>query len=222
MLVKTVKDVRSLELTFPFPDQDELYASKPAHFLSHYLGHEGEGSILSLLKAQGLANSLSAGCGGGGTGFDLFKVNVDLTKEGLDRYVEVAQTIFHYIGLLKSTAPQEWAFREVAMLSEISFRFLEKGRPASYVTALSGYMTRPYPRDRILSAPYTMTDFDRDQIAGALSMLDVDNCLVSVASQTPLPGFEYKEKEQWYGTQYTLAPLPNELIDVRSSKFVRR
>jgi insulysin len=85
--VKSVKDRRSLELTFPFPDEGPLYATKPGSFLSHMIGHEGTGSILSHLKNKGWANALSAGAGNGAHGFEFFKVNVDLTQAGLGTFI---------------------------------------------------------------------------------------------------------------------------------------
>ena len=39
----------------------DKYRAKPQGYLSHLLGHEGSGSVLSLLKKKGLANELSAG-----------------------------------------------------------------------------------------------------------------------------------------------------------------
>ena len=65
------------------PDQDAMFNSKPGNFLAHFIGHEGQGSILSYLKAKGWANGMHAGPGMGATGFGMFKINVDLTKEGL-------------------------------------------------------------------------------------------------------------------------------------------
>ena len=86
MFVKSVKDARILELTFPFPDESELYASKPGSFISHLIGHEGAGSVLSYLKEKGWANGMSAGAGNGAAGFEFFKIQVDLTQEGLGEY----------------------------------------------------------------------------------------------------------------------------------------
>jgi insulysin len=78
--------MRMLELSFPFPDESPYYATKPGSFLSHLIGHEGEGSVLSHLKKQGWANSMSAGAGNGASGFEFFKISVDLTKEGLGEF----------------------------------------------------------------------------------------------------------------------------------------
>ena len=206
--------MRHLDLTFPFPDQDPLFTTKPGQFLAHFLGHEGPGSVLSLLKAKGWVNSLAAGCSSSATGFAFFKVNAELTQEGLAAYQDVAAAIFQYISLLKATPPQEWAFREVSMISEMAFRFQEKTPPISYVTTLSSWLHKPFPRSQVLSAPYITSEFNKDQLAGALANLDVAKCRVTLASQQPVDGLEYNEKERWYGTQYTIQPLPEAFVQV--------
>lgn len=55
-----VKDLKEIDLNFPWPSVQNLYQSKPDHFIAHLVGHESQGSILYALKEKGLANSLSA------------------------------------------------------------------------------------------------------------------------------------------------------------------
>ncbi|GAA98082.1 uncharacterized protein L969DRAFT_85999 [Mixia osmundae IAM 14324] len=209
---KTVKDTRSLDLTFPFPDQTTLYATKPAQLLGHYVGHEGKGSILSHLKAKGWADSLSAGQGQGATGFELFKVSLALTEQGLAHHQEVALAIFKYLNLLKATPPQEWAWKEVQQLSEIAFRFMEKPPPQREVTTICGQMQQPVPREWVLSSPWLPKVFDPKLIAESMASLAVENCRVSIACHDPLPGLDWDSKEQWYGTEYKITPLSQSLI----------
>lgn len=83
---RPVKDNRGLEITFPFPDLTHLYKSKPTNYITHFLGHEGKGSVLSYLKSKGWTNYLRAGMAHGVAGFDFFKVTVDLTPEGLRKF----------------------------------------------------------------------------------------------------------------------------------------
>lgn len=211
--VKTLKDSRLLDLTFPCEDPEVHFAAKPSTFLAHYLGHEGPGSILSILKQRGWANGLSAGVSGTGTGSALFKVHIDLTKEGLERHVDVAAVVFHYIKLLQDAPPQESAFKEISMLNEIAFRFQETVQPISYVTTLSSWLQKPYPRSKVLSAPLLLSSFEQEHILSTLSRLSVDNCRVTVGSQTPLEGLQYNSKEHWYGTQYTVQPFTTTFLD---------
>jgi insulysin len=74
-----VKDLRSLQLVWHIPASvSHLYGEKPLELLSHCIGHESEGSVLSYLKGQNWANGLSAGVSTGTLEFTLFSVSVDL------------------------------------------------------------------------------------------------------------------------------------------------
>lgn len=204
---QAIKNVRHLEFSFPCPDQDPLFTSKPGHFITHYIGHEGEGSILSYLKKLGWADGLAAGAGQGATGFDFFKISIELTKEGLENHKKVAEIVFAYIDMLRKTDPQEWAFKEAQMLSEIAFRFLEKRKPMSYVTSLCVQMQHPYPRQWLLSAPFMLKDWNPTLVQEQLSTLTPEQCRITVASHEPLGGLEWNQSERWYGTKYRVEPF---------------
>lgn len=99
-----MREHRGLEITFPFPDLSNLHQckvgqhrlgwwsdgicadSQPTNYMTHFIGHEGKGSILSYLKKQGWSNYLRAGMSHGAAGFDFFKVTVDLTPDGLSEF----------------------------------------------------------------------------------------------------------------------------------------
>ena len=48
----SVQDFSSVTMSWPLPSIKEQYRSKPYRYVSHVLGHEGEGSLLSLLKVK--------------------------------------------------------------------------------------------------------------------------------------------------------------------------
>ncbi len=58
---KPVMDSRELDLSFPLIDEEDLFESQPSRYISHLIGHEGPGSIMSYIKSKGWANALSAG-----------------------------------------------------------------------------------------------------------------------------------------------------------------
>lgn len=78
--------------------------TKPVSYHTHLIRHEGDGSIISILKQKGWATSLSAGVMDI-PGFLLFQVTVDLSKEGLENYKSIITIIFQYIQMLQQ---QEW------------------------------------------------------------------------------------------------------------------
>ncbi|KAI8825830.1 Metalloenzyme, LuxS/M16 peptidase-like protein [Fimicolochytrium jonesii] len=211
ILIKPVKELRHLELTFPFPDTRTYYRSQPSKYLAHLIGHEGDGSILSLLKSKGWAIALSAGVSHGGINFDFFKVSVDLTLAGVEHYEEIVPIIFQYIDMVKKDGVQDWIFQECKQLATMSFRFKEKSPPSSYTSRLAGHMHEYLPAD-VLAGPYLLYDYDPDKIKMCLDYLRRDNfrlTLVSPAQDTKEP--LTFEKAQWYGTEYAVRDLPENL-----------
>ena len=45
-----VKDHHEVSITFPLPPLLKEYRKKAEHYISHLVGHEGAGSLLSALK----------------------------------------------------------------------------------------------------------------------------------------------------------------------------
>lgn len=60
-----VKDKHNLTITWQIPPQWSNWRSKPVDYIAHLLGHEGKGSLLSLLKEKTYANECYAGVGSG-------------------------------------------------------------------------------------------------------------------------------------------------------------
>lgn len=76
-----------------------FYDLQPEQYLSHLIGHEGKGSILSELKSRGWCNSLLAGHSTSARGFGFFDIMVDLTEEGFENVDEVTKIIFQVINI---------------------------------------------------------------------------------------------------------------------------
>lgn len=71
-----------------------FFFAQPEAYLSHLIGHEGKGSILSELKSRGWSNSLLAGHNTLARGFGFFDIMVDLTQEGFENIDEIIKIIF--------------------------------------------------------------------------------------------------------------------------------
>ncbi|RKK89181.1 hypothetical protein BFJ68_g16763 [Fusarium oxysporum] len=93
---------RELNLYFPFIDEEFMFATQPSRYISHLIGHEGPGSIMSYIRSKGWANGLNAGaypmCPGTPSIFDM---QVCLTEDGLKNYPEIIDIFFLYIALLQ-------------------------------------------------------------------------------------------------------------------------
>ena len=149
--VVPVRDSKSLDLYFPMPPVEHLYLSKPMRCLSHLIGHESGGSILSALKSrgQGWANGLSASLYASYTDFACFNVSIELTDEGVGHVDDIVSCVFSYIGMLLREGPKEWIGAEYKDICDMNFRFLEKTEPSQYVIRLANSMQTCAPEHTI-------------------------------------------------------------------------
>lgn len=209
IFAKPVMESRSLEISFPYQDEDEMYETQPSRYISHLIGHEGPGSILAYLKEQGLANSLSAGAHTICPGSAFFEIEVNLTPEGLKRYRDIVKIVFQYIGMMKATPPVEWMFEEQKNMAEVDFRFRQKTPASRFAHSTSSVMQKPIPRKWLLSATSKFRRFDPKAIVNAMQFLREDNFRLMIVSQDYA---DFDQKERWYGTDYTVKKIPDEVI----------
>ncbi|CAH1642013.1 unnamed protein product [Spodoptera littoralis] len=194
-----VKDLRSLSIDFPIPDTRKHYKSGPGHYLSHLLGHEGPGSLLSALKERGWCNSLVGGTRIGARGFGFFGVQVDLTEEGVTHIDDIIKLVFQYISMLKAEGPKLWVWEEQRDLMALEFRFKDAMEPRGVVTG-HVHLLQEFPMEDVLCAYYVMTEWKPELIDNLLSLLTPENVRVGIVAK--VFGDKCTMTEPWYGTKY--------------------
>ncbi|OQR75122.1 insulin-degrading enzyme-like [Tropilaelaps mercedesae] len=211
LLVKVVpvKDLRQMIIAFPVPDTRNQYRTNPSHYISHLVGHEGEGSLLSYLKRKGWVNSLFSGVKVEARGFGLFTISMNLSPEGLEHTDEIADAIFQYLNLLRREGPQSWVFEELKNLGIMQFRFKPKETPIKYVPMLTEFM-HDYDWKDVLSAPYLVEDYKPELITEFLSYLVPEKVRIALVSKN----FEGQtdQKEEFYSTEYKVESIPDSKI----------
>lgn len=208
--ITPVKDTRTLTISFQIPDYDEHFRSGPEHYVSHLVGHEGKGSILSELKTRGWCNNLVGGASSSAKGFGFFEITVDLTEVGFEHVDEIIKLIFQYLNLLREAGPQKWIFDEYSKLSEMQFRFKDKENPMSLVSNVVHQMLI-YPLPDVLSANYLLTEWRPELIEDVLSRLVADNCRVTIIGQKIAD--KCTETEKWYQTKYHTEKIDKATIE---------
>ncbi|KAH9424396.1 hypothetical protein DERP_004580 [Dermatophagoides pteronyssinus] len=180
-----IKDKRTLELVFTYPDEIKHYKSSPGMYLSHLIGHESKGSLLSELKRLGLSSALLSyyDCM---EGFGFFHINVDLTEMAMNQ------------------------IDQNKGLNFIKFNFMEKCNPIDYVQKISSEM-HYYPIEDVLCANYLIDQFKPELINEHIDYLKPENCIIAISSKS----FEGKtdSKEKYYGTDYKIINISNDLIE---------
>lgn len=109
---RPIKDEDALEIIWLLPCLEKEYLKKPLSYFTHLFGHEGENSLLSYLKEEGLAMALSAGSDHELSILSTFYVEITLTKKGLENYEDVLSAVFKYAQRLKEVGPQQFVFDE--------------------------------------------------------------------------------------------------------------
>lgn len=219
VLAKTIKDVRTLYLTWELPEHRMYFKSKPVQYWSHLIGHEGEGTVVSWLKHRGWITGLSAGCDNDATGYSFFQVAVELSPQGMSKYHHVIKAIFAYIKLIKSNAGGPSSpmcrlhFEEFKKLENLSFRFREKGAAASVAHKLAGNM-QLYPPEYVIAGPTIVEEFEPELIFWIGEYLTPDNFRVMLAAGRLQNSFsESWSREKWYGTEYLVRQLDPKFVE---------
>ncbi|GAX77819.1 hypothetical protein CEUSTIGMA_g5262.t1 [Chlamydomonas eustigma] len=204
-----VKEGHSLELSWQVPPSWKEYKSSPLNFLSHLLGHEGDGSLFSLLKQIGWATALSAGESGLSiSSRSFFYVKVELTDEGQEHVQDVGAMVFRYLRLISGNESHwETIYEEVRGLSQLRFDFRDKPNPYSYVTSLSGNLLVYPEHDLLLAAYHVPQEYCPDLIRTALLHMTLDKVRICWTSHTF--GDVAVLDEPWYGTKYCIETLPD-------------
>jgi insulysin len=193
-----VKDLRSLTLNFAIPGFIKDYNVKPARLIAFCVGHEGEGSLLSFLKEQGLATGLSAGVGYPTLDYGRFLIDIQLTQKGLDRYRDVIQYYFSYVRLLREKGIPAHTFSEIQRMAELDFTYENKGEGAERASELASNMNR-YPLEVAGSVDYLYETPDQGLVHSVLDHLRPDNMQCMLTAK----GLETDSVEPYYNTRFS-------------------
>ena len=106
-------------------------------YLSHLLGHEGDGSLFACLQAEGLATGVSSGLEAT-RDFGLLSVTLALTPDGEAQLERALARVYEYVHVLAragagDAARAAWA--EHAQAEALLFRYAERGDATGEATA---------------------------------------------------------------------------------------
>lgn len=197
--IKPEKELRQLGFNFPVPNPDNLYLYKPYEYIGNLLGHEGKGSLLSLLKRLGWAESLHAGIAMKNRHQAVFQVSLDLTQEGVLAKEQIVSLVFYAIEQIQSRGLNKWRYEELKQLADMNFRFLEKEPPAVSVSRLAALM-KTYAAEDILRGDFIYKDYNEKSIVKSLAYLRPDNVLLVLSA----PEVQPYRVSNYYATPFTL------------------
>eukprot|EP01112_Ceratiomyxa_fruticulosa_P016038 TRINITY_DN4811_c0_g1_i2.p1 TRINITY_DN4811_c0_g1~~TRINITY_DN4811_c0_g1_i2.p1 ORF type:complete len:988 (+),score=198.79 TRINITY_DN4811_c0_g1_i2:178-3141(+) len=207
-----VKNWRSLYLLWPLKKSyKEFWREKPDGFITHLLGHEGNGSVLSCLRKRGWANDLNAGFFKECTFYSVLSCQIQITEKGFEHKDEIVRLVFQYIKLMvEGLNHSEWIYNEVKKMSEISFRFLEKKEPIEEVQTVTEKLLR-FPTEEIFRAGSVYFQFSQELILEILNQLTPDNLIIYDINKH----WEDKtnQMERWLQAPYAIEKISGSVLD---------
>ncbi len=196
--MEPLKDLRQLSLEFPLPAQRQNYAGKPDELISFLLGTEGEGSLLSQLKAEGLATGLGAHTQFDAAEFGSMEVSVSLTPAGLKHYPRVLELFFATVERLRTAGYPSYLFRERQAMARLDETYQDKGEGAERAVELASLVNQ-YPFEVAERVPYLWIKEDPVAFKLILDQLRPDNLLATLIAK----GLPTDKVEPYYGTHYS-------------------
>jgi len=185
---------------------EKEYRTKPLQYFSHLFGHEGENSLLSYLKEEGLAMALSSGSDHEMSVFSSFTVDITLTKKGLENVNDVIAAVFKYAQRIRDVGPQQFVFDECQKIGNLKFEFLDKGNSTNYCVKLARNMPNfenDADMEHLIKSSYVYESFDQERIKQIGAMLaDPANTIISLTSKS-FKEEELNQHEPWYNIKFT-------------------
>lgn len=205
--IQPVRELRTLQLSFPLPPIDPHYRVAPGDYLANLIGHEGEGSVHAWLTEQGWIDGLAAGASHYGRENAVLNVSITLTRSGLEHWQEVAAAVFAYIDLIEDGGVDAERYREQQELTRLAFDFRERGAAFGYVRSLAQNLLLFPPAD-VIRAPFAMEHYDPALIHAMLAELRPQNALVTLIA----PEVTTDREEPHFGVRYRLRPLSGDAL----------
>ncbi len=205
--IKSLQEIYVLSLEFPVRSVISDYKKQPLRYLSYFIGHEGEGSLLALLKNKGWATGLSAGSQNLDSTESIMVTSIDLTKEGYQHIDTIVEYFFDYVELLQNKGIEKWRFTEIQQMAELGFRFSEKTSASSMVVGLSGNM-QDYPAADLLRK-YIPQSWDANLLQQLAAQLKPANMMLTVESKNS----ETDQTEELYQVDYSIRNITADTLN---------
>uniref|UniRef100_A0A7N6FI15 Nardilysin a (N-arginine dibasic convertase) n=1 Tax=Anabas testudineus TaxID=64144 RepID=A0A7N6FI15_ANATE len=193
--VVPVRKVHALTISWAVPPQGKHYRVKPLHYISWLIGHEGTGSILSLLRKKCWALALFGG--NSETGFDqnttysIFSVSITLTDQGYQNFYQVNTHSLTHTKI----------YEEIQKIEANEFHYQEQTDPIEFVENICENM-QLFPKEDFLTGDQLMFEYEPQVISAALSLLTPERAnllLLSPENEGHCP-----LREKWFGTCYSV------------------
>jgi len=205
--VVTIKDTKEIELIFPMASMNKYWKSKPHSILGHLLGHEGKGSLLSLLKKENLANAIYTSIPSS-TYAATFETNISLTDHGLKNVDKIVSYFFSYINMVNKNGYKKYIYEEESAIRAINFVYRNQQEGVNVASGFANLMQR-YPPLEIEKNQSLLHSYSKQDFNSLMKNITPTNLLLLQTSKN----LKTDKKEHYFGTAYSLNKISKKKID---------
>lgn len=207
--IKSIQNKKKMSFNFYFPSFKEHYKNNPFEMISFLLGHEGDGSLLSVLIKEGLALELGSYPFEVTSYFMFMSFDIILTEKGLQQYEKVIEIVFEYISMMKRNGLPEYLVDELKASKKMNFEFQSKSDGTSKAMNVSCNL-HDYPPQYINNIHYLLEDIDPEFYQNTVDQLTADNLLIMLSNNE----FNNLESiEPIYNSSYQIEKIRSETVE---------
>ncbi|CAK9006939.1 Insulin-degrading enzyme (Insulin protease) (Insulinase) (Insulysin) [Durusdinium trenchii] len=221
-----VNELRSvlLEWTFDFENfaaRKEFLLAKAQDYLAQILGHEGPGSMHSILKGKGWVNRTTAGVSFDQDDFAIFRLSFDVSEEGLRQKNAIFGAVFSVLNALRQGSPlqavPDYTIQECRSLAELRWRFAEKLNSQPLCLDAVDLMQDGLSPAFYLSNRFLLLDPPGDGPSGGSLLKAIDHILEQLTPERAryrvfAKDVAPKQSEKWYGVPYRQTEIPKSVL----------
>lgn len=206
--IKTVSQTKKITLKFILPAYRDQFDSNPVEILEFLIGHEGKGSLLSLLLRLDLAVGLSASHEHVADYFTFLTVEVELTQKGLLENQTVIELFFAYVREVIKQGLTKDLLEEIRQTNNIKFKFQNKTSELDK-TVTTAQLLADYPPELVNKVKFLYDRFDPEGFQELLAKIIPENLVIILQNQD---FDELSEEDPFFGTLFDDEPIDPSFI----------
>ncbi|MDP1609326.1 MAG: insulinase family protein [Chlamydiales bacterium] len=210
--IKPIKNHNLLSLLWELPPELSNDPAKSADLLAYVLNQGQKYSLYEKLKSEQLIDSVSIGVEDvGGKEHQFFSINLTLTEKGISQLETSVLSCFEALATYRSTGIPLYLYQEKNALAKLFYQYQTRQDAFQFAMDIGRAMPdealETYPRHQILA-----TSYDPEKIEQLLQFLTPESCVLSLLAPSELTHVQTDKKEEWFGAEYTVRPIPSEWL----------
>lgn len=151
---------------------------KPYDYLTYQLNYTGNGSLIEYLKLNNLSSKIESGMLTNNNNFYQYAISVTLTNEGVEKSVNVIDTVFAYLNVIRNSPINKSFYDEIQNIGNLKIKFQEQNLRLSELSSQISSNMFDFPYKEISIADNMYYKFDNSSINEFLSILLPENCII--------------------------------------------